>query len=53
MKKHQLVWIPFFGLFFDQHNPFIIFHMNWLIYQCFSTIAVALILAMTMATTLN
>lgn len=38
MKKRNLVWIPFFGMYLTKLNPFIITHNNWIVYQMMSTI---------------
>lgn len=36
MKNHDLVWIPFFGIYFLKFNPFIIRYEPWMQYQIIS-----------------
>lgn len=38
--KRNLVWLPFFGVFFTEHNPFIEFFEPWVIYQITTTVIV-------------
>lgn len=38
MKNHDLVWIPFFGIYLTKFNPFIIKYEPWVSYQLISII---------------
>lgn len=42
MKNHNLVWIPFFGIYLTKFNPFIIRYDPWVQYQMVSIIIMGL-----------
>lgn len=49
MKKQNLVWLPFFGLFFTDKNPLIISYEAWIIYQMISSVLFALLCCIKLA----